>query len=206
MTTNTEKLSALHRKNMETAMRLAQLSVDNSQRVMALQAALAKSLYAASVKNAKAQAKVKNPQELLRLQTDYTRESLTRVVEVAKQVSEIGNEARADFSQLLAEQLVAVVDQQYLGDVTIHPPIRSRDYVRVLGNLSHNEFRAWVLTGERATWPKIAMIRDQTTIGQTLEDCIIRLKKQRNRVSVVEAPQTTVAASVASRARRKRAA
>jgi TAG lipase/steryl ester hydrolase/phospholipase A2/LPA acyltransferase len=36
-----------------------------------------------------------------------------------------------------------------------------------------------VLAGERATWPKIAMIRDQTTIGQTLEDCIIRLKKKR---------------------------
>jgi hypothetical protein len=25
------------------------------------------------------------------------------------------------------------------------------------------------------------MIRDQTIIGQTLEDCIIRLKKQRSR-------------------------
>ena len=107
MTISTEKFSELHRKNMETAMRLAQLSVDNSQRVMALQAALAKSLYAASVKNAKAQAKVKNPQELLRLQTDYTRESLKRVLEVAKQVAEIGNAARSDFSQLLAEQLVS---------------------------------------------------------------------------------------------------
>ncbi|MBK9623429.1 MAG: DUF3336 domain-containing protein [Rhodocyclaceae bacterium] len=106
----------------------------------------------------------------------------------------------------LLEGVVAVVDQQYLGDVTIHPPIRSRDYVRVLGNLSHNEFRAWVLTGERATWPKIAMIRDQTTIGQTLEDCIMRLKKQRNRVTVVDAPQTTAAAPVASAVRRKRAA
>ena len=107
MTINTEKFSELHRRNMETAMRLAQLSVDNSQRVMALQAALAKSLYAASVKSAKAQAKVKNPQELLRLQTDYTRESLQRVVDVAKQVAEIGNAARSDFSQLLAEQLVS---------------------------------------------------------------------------------------------------
>lgn len=107
MTINTEKLTELHRKNMETATRLAQLSVDHSQRVMALQAALAKSLYAASVKSVKAQAKVKNPQDLLRLQTDYARDTTQRVVDMAKQVAEVGNTARADFSQVLAEQLVS---------------------------------------------------------------------------------------------------
>jgi hypothetical protein len=46
------------------------------------------------------------------------------------------------------------------------------------------------------------MIRDQTIIGQTLEDCIIRLKKQRNAstglrrtgVRKASATQATVAA------------
>ena len=81
----------------------------------------------------------------------------------------------------LMEGTIAVIDQQYYGDVTIHPKVRLRDNQRVLGDLSLAEFQAWVLAGERATWPKIAMIRDQTIIGQTLEDCIIRLKKQRIR-------------------------
>ncbi|MBK7120777.1 MAG: patatin-like phospholipase family protein [Comamonadaceae bacterium] len=81
----------------------------------------------------------------------------------------------------LMEGTIAVIDQQYYGDVTIHPKVRLRDYQRVLGDLSKEEFQHWVLAGERATWPKIAMIRDQTIIGQTLEDCIIRLKKQRGR-------------------------
>ena len=81
----------------------------------------------------------------------------------------------------LMEGTIAVIDQQYYGDVTIHPKVRLRDYQRVLGDLSLAEYQAWVLAGERATWPKIAMIRDQTIIGQTLEDCIIRLKKQRLR-------------------------
>ena len=81
----------------------------------------------------------------------------------------------------LLEGAIAVVEQQYYGDVTIHPPVRLRDYQRVLGDLSKEEFQQWVRAGERATWPKIAMIRDQTIIGQTLEDCIIRLKKQRGR-------------------------
>ena len=79
----------------------------------------------------------------------------------------------------LLEGVVAIVDQQYYGDVTIHPQMRFGDYQRILGDLSLEEFQEWVLAGERATWPKIAMIRDQTTIGQTMEDCIIRLKKQR---------------------------
>ena len=65
--------------------------------------------------------------------------------------------------------------------MTIHPQIQLKDYGRILGNLSLAEFQSWVLAGERATWPKIAMIRDQTIIGQTLEECIIRLKRQRQK-------------------------
>ena len=40
-----DKLSELHQKNMETAMRLVQLSVENSQRLMTLQTDLAKDLF-----------------------------------------------------------------------------------------------------------------------------------------------------------------
>ena len=73
----------------------------------------------------------------------------------------------------------AMVEQNYYGDVTIHPDVELRHYVTLLTNLSHDEFRRRVLEGERATWPKIAMIRDQTVIGQTLEECIQRLKRHR---------------------------
>jgi TAG lipase/steryl ester hydrolase/phospholipase A2/LPA acyltransferase len=84
----------------------------------------------------------------------------------------------------LLDGAVSIVDQQYYGDVTIHPPVRMHDYLRLLGNVTLDEYRDWVLAGERATWPKIAMIRDQIIIGHTLEECIIRLKKQqKNRVS-----------------------
>lgn len=81
----------------------------------------------------------------------------------------------------LLDGVLSVVGQHYYGDVTIHPQIQLKDYGRIFGNLSLAEFQSWVLAGERATWPKIAMIRDQTIIGQTLEDCIIRLKRQRQK-------------------------
>jgi TAG lipase/steryl ester hydrolase/phospholipase A2/LPA acyltransferase len=86
----------------------------------------------------------------------------------------------------LLDGAVSVVDQQYYGDITIHPQVRAKAYLRLLGNVTLDEYRDWVLAGERATWPKIAMIRDQIIIGQTLEDCIVRLKKQqKNRVTDV---------------------
>ena len=49
----------------------------------------------------------------------------------------------------------------------------------MVSHLSREEFQARVHAGERATWPKLAMIRDQTLIGQTLEECIVRVKSKR---------------------------
>jgi len=83
----------------------------------------------------------------------------------------------------MLEGAAAIVGQQYYGDVTIHPKVQIKDYRRILGHVSITEYKNWILAGERETWPKITMIRDQTIIGQTLEDCIVRLKKQRNRHS-----------------------
>ena len=113
--------------------------------------------------------------------TDLFRSEVQHRSKQLMQVASYGFET--GIFKTLLEGVVAILDQQYYGDVTIHPEIQVRDYLRVLGNLSLMEFKEWVLGGERATWPKIAMIRDQTIIGQTLEDCIIRLKKQRSRRS-----------------------
>ncbi|MES2257797.1 MAG: DUF3336 domain-containing protein [Pseudomonadota bacterium] len=79
----------------------------------------------------------------------------------------------------LLDSAHAVIDQKYYGDVTIRPDMHWHDYRRILSHLSAAEYQAWILAGERATWPKIAMIRDQTRISQTLEECIARLKQQR---------------------------
>lgn len=77
------------------------------------------------------------------------------------------------------DHAVAMVEQQYYGDVTIHPGFSAHHYTHLLSNLSHDDYLQRLLEGERATWPNIAAIRDQTIVGQTLEDCIQRLKRQR---------------------------
>lgn len=107
MTLKTEQFSELHRKNMEAAMRLAQLSIENSQRVMALQSELAKALFEEGVANAKAQSGAKDPSEVMKLRADYAQETTKKMVAAAQEIAAIGNDARAEFSRLLTEQLAS---------------------------------------------------------------------------------------------------
>ena len=102
-----EQLSELNRKNMEAAMRLAQLSIENSQKIMALQSELARELFQESVTNAKAQSSAKDPQEIMTLRTRYAQDTTQKMMESAQRIAEIGNEARLEFSRLLTEQLAS---------------------------------------------------------------------------------------------------
>lgn len=107
MATKPEQFSEIHRKNMEAAMRLAQLSVDNSQRIMALQSELARDLFQDSVANAKAQTEAGDPQQMLRLRAAYAQETARKMMATAQRIAEVGNETRMQFSRLLTEQLAA---------------------------------------------------------------------------------------------------
>lgn len=102
-----EQFSELHRKNMEAAMRLAQLSIENSQRIMALQSDLARQLFQSSVDNAKAQGTAAAPQEVMTLRTQYAQETAQKMMETAQRIAEVGNEARTEFSRMLTEQLAS---------------------------------------------------------------------------------------------------
>ncbi|MBU0750737.1 MAG: phasin family protein [Gammaproteobacteria bacterium] len=107
MTGKVEQFSELQRKNMEAAMRLAQMSIENSQRIMGLQSELARQLFQSTVDNAKSQGTVKAPQELLTLRTQYAQETAQRMMETAQKIAEVGNEARTEFSRMLTEQLAS---------------------------------------------------------------------------------------------------
>ena len=97
----------IQRKNMEAAMRLAQLSIENSQRIMALQSQLARELFQESVEQAKAQTGSSDPQEIMNLRARYAQDTTQKMIAAAQQVAEIGNNARMEFSRLLTEQLAA---------------------------------------------------------------------------------------------------
>lgn len=105
MTTNNQ-FSEIQRKNLEAAMRLAQLSIENSQRIMALQGQLARELFVDTVEQARAGTDV-DAANLVQARARYTQETMRKMIDAARQVTEIGNSTRAEFSRLLTEQLAA---------------------------------------------------------------------------------------------------
>ena len=81
----------------------------------------------------------------------------------------------------VAGQMYTIMGQRYSGDVTISPTYRLRDYRRMLSTPDPAWVREMILQGERATWPKISMIRSHARISKTLERCIRRLKSEQRR-------------------------
>jgi len=89
--------------------------------------------------------------------------------------------ARPELLRQVSGQMYAIMAQRYSGDVTIAPDYRFKDYRRMLADPKPEFVREMILAGERATWPKISMIRSHARISKTLERCVRRLKEQNRR-------------------------
>jgi TAG lipase/steryl ester hydrolase/phospholipase A2/LPA acyltransferase len=70
----------------------------------------------------------------------------------------------------------SILDQDYSGHVTILPEVSLWRYARVTANPDMESVQRFILEGERATWPRMAMIRNQTLIAKTLSNCVHRLE------------------------------
>lgn len=77
----------------------------------------------------------------------------------------------------LLEQAHAMATQTYLGDINVQFPFRPLLYRKLLANPGRDDLEMFIRLGEQATWPRLAMIRDQTRISRTFSNCIARLKK-----------------------------
>ena len=68
----------------------------------------------------------------------------------------------------MASMTMTIIEQDYGGDINIVNPPRLWGLNKVLGQLSVAEMQDLVETGERETFPRLEMIRTQTSISQTL--------------------------------------
>ncbi|MBS0254862.1 MAG: DUF3336 domain-containing protein [Proteobacteria bacterium] len=68
----------------------------------------------------------------------------------------------------MARMTMSVINQDYSGDINIIRPVMLWSPAKMLSNLSLDEISELMVMGERATWPKIEMVRTQTLISQTL--------------------------------------
>ncbi len=72
-----------------------------------------------------------------------------------------------------------ILDQDYRGNVTILPEFDMHSYTRVIRNPRIQDVRRMIIQGERATWPKLAMIRHQTVISRTLALCLDKVDRRQ---------------------------
>jgi len=80
----------------------------------------------------------------------------------------------------LTERAHALVSQEYRGDIDIHPKVDLRLLRKVVSNPSREDLTMFIAQGERATWPKLTMIRDQTRLGRLLRE-LVRTETSRVR-------------------------
>jgi NTE family protein len=64
---------------------------------------------------------------------------------------------------------LSIINQDYVGDINILPPNKFFNPFKLLAYRSVSEVIELIENGEKATWPKIEMIRNQTLISRTLD-------------------------------------
>jgi hypothetical protein len=72
----------------------------------------------------------------------------------------------------------SLAGQPYGGDIDIHPRLRPAALLRAMSNISHKELEKHIREGERATWPMLARVRDQTCVSRALYAAIRRLSAE----------------------------
>jgi len=105
MAAKPEQFNEVQKKSLEAAVQLAQLSIENTQRVIEVQVAVAKSLFEDSVNNAKALSGIRTPQEAVQLRTRFAQNSAEKVFAGAREITEIASQAQAQVSKLVGEQI-----------------------------------------------------------------------------------------------------
>ncbi|MCJ1276336.1 hypothetical protein MMC21_004141 [Puttea exsequens] len=71
---------------------------------------------------------------------------------------------------------VSVLSQKYSGDITIFPEINYADFPRMLSNPSPGFMHQCMLSGQRATWPKMSIIKNHCAIELALDDAVQKLR------------------------------
>ncbi len=66
-------------------------------------------------------------------------------------------------------------------NINIMPPRSLVRFSRVLSNATPEDVALYIRSGETLTWPKIEMIRNTTSIGRTINDCLHQLKLEEGR-------------------------
>jgi NTE family protein len=78
----------------------------------------------------------------------------------------------------LTNSALSVINQSYVGDITISPLSKLHNPLKTLSWRTSDEIIELIDEGERATWPRIERIRIQTRISRTLDPILRNYEEQ----------------------------
>ncbi|KAI9487843.1 MAG: acyl transferase/acyl hydrolase/lysophospholipase [Benjaminiella poitrasii] len=76
-------------------------------------------------------------------------------------------------------KMQSIMSQKYSGDITIIPEIGYADFLKVLSNPTPDYVMDCIQRGERATWPKMPIIKNHLQIELTIDKILYRLRLRR---------------------------
>ncbi|KAI8972459.1 acyl transferase/acyl hydrolase/lysophospholipase [Pilobolus umbonatus] len=83
----------------------------------------------------------------------------------------------------------SIMSQKYSGDITIIPEIEYSDFLKILSNPTPSYALNCTMKGERATWPKMSIIKNHLQIELAIDQILYRLRLRRlNEISRANKP------------------
>jgi NTE family protein len=79
----------------------------------------------------------------------------------------------------LADRAYALISQDYHGDIDIHPEFHWSLLTKIVANPTPKDLTEFIRSGERSTWPKLAMIADQTRLGRVFQLCLSIIQSEK---------------------------
>ncbi|CAO3652240.1 unnamed protein product [Cunninghamella echinulata] len=86
----------------------------------------------------------------------------------------------------LFSKVQAIMSQKYSGDITIVPDISYAGFLKVLSNPTRDDVAHAIIQGERATWPKMSVIKNHLQIELTVDAILYRLRLRH--ISQISSP------------------
>lgn len=81
-----------------------------------------------------------------------------------------------DIYKNLSNKAIAVLSQQYIGDITIFPEFKPNDFAQVFTNPTPDFMIDFIVRGAKAAWPKLTVINNHCSVEFALDKAIIELR------------------------------
>jgi phasin family protein len=102
-----EQLSAVNKAAVETAMKLAQISMENAERLVRLQLDAAKGMIEGNLRNAKALTEIKDPQQLVALRAEALESSVEQMTGYSRGIYNLVANTQAEFGKIMEGRVAA---------------------------------------------------------------------------------------------------